>query len=69
MEEFLKELQKLLEKHKATINFDCCSSSDTHGIYKPGIEVTVGLWPDQQRFKFNHTWGIDALDVKRGRKE
>ncbi len=68
MEEFLKELQALLEKHKASINFDCEDSSDTHGIYGAGIEVTVGLWPDEKRYKFKYTWGIDALDVKRRNK-
>lgn len=68
MEEFLKELQALLEKHKASINFDCDSSSDTRGIYLAGIQVTVGNWPDQKKFKFNHTWGIDALSVKRRNK-
>jgi hypothetical protein len=68
MEEFLKELQALLEKHKAAINFDCCSSSDTHGIHDAGIEVTVGLWPDKQSYKFKYVWGIDALDVKRRNK-
>ena len=68
MEEFLKELQTLLEKHKAAINFDCCSSSDTHGIYDAGIEVTVGHGSDQQRHKFKYTWGIDASDVKHREK-
>jgi hypothetical protein len=68
VEEFLKELQALLEKHKASINFHCGDGSDTHGIYDEGIEVTVGLWPDEQLYKFKHTWGIDALDVFRRNK-
>lgn len=64
MEEFLYELEQLLTKHKASINFDCSSCSDTHGIYDAGIEVRVGCAPYQESHKFRFVWGIDANDLK-----
>nr|DAQ92047.1 MAG TPA: 33 kDa chaperonin [Caudoviricetes sp.] len=40
--EFLNELKSLLEKHDATIGFNCADCSDTYGLYEERIVAQVG---------------------------
>jgi len=37
---FKQELKDLLEKHSATIDFECSSCSDLHGVYDAKMAVT-----------------------------
>ena len=39
MNDFKKELYKLLSKYDASISFECDDCSDTYGIYYPKIVI------------------------------
>jgi sulfur relay (sulfurtransferase) complex TusBCD TusD component (DsrE family) len=40
--EFIKELDALLTKYNASIDWGCAQCSDTHGIYDERMTVTNG---------------------------
>lgn len=63
MENFLKELKELLDKHNMSICFDCSSCSDTHGIYDEGIQVE-SLGKDGEKFKFHYEWCITSTSIE-----
>jgi len=56
IEEFKKELKALLEKHNATIGFDC---SDTYGTYDANISVSVG----KIYTRLADGWNVDSTDL------
>ena len=41
IEEFKNRFSDLLNEYGAEIYFDCADGSDTYGIYKPKIVVTI----------------------------
>ena len=42
MEEFLKDLYRVLERHNGSINWNCSEGSDTHGVYDSHLEIAIG---------------------------
>jgi len=60
MHNFLVELAVLLEKHDASIGWDCDDCSDMHGISGEGMVVTVG---GVERW-FASQWEIYASDIR-----
>lgn len=64
MQALIKELKALLEKHNATISFDCAECSDLHGIYDERMEISKGHPDNSNRHELQIPgWSIDASDL------
>lgn len=59
MNDFIKELKALLEKHNASISFGCSDSSDLYGIDGEYTDIDV----DGKTIIEINGWGIDSSDL------
>lgn len=58
IDNFKKELKKLLIKYNADICFSCSECSDTHGLCEEQMIVNI----DNKSFKLSDGWAIEQSD-------